>query len=27
VKRFPNASTVIYNPKTQMVYHFVEVKK
>ncbi|MCW4450907.1 hypothetical protein OK344_01630 [Kaistella sp. BT6-1-3] len=27
VKRFPNASTVIYNPKTQMVYQFVEVKK
>ncbi|MBW8360238.1 MAG: hypothetical protein K0M63_10620 [Weeksellaceae bacterium] len=27
VKRFPNASTVIYNPRTQMVYHFVEVKK
>lgn len=27
VKRFPNASTVIYNPKNQMVYQFVEVKK
>lgn len=27
IKRFPNASTVIYNPKTQMVYQFVEVKK
>ena len=27
VKRFTNASTVIYNPKTQMVYQFVEVKK
>lgn len=27
VSRFPNVSTVIYNPKTQMVYQFVEVKK
>lgn len=27
ITRFPNASTVIYNPKTQMVYQFVEVKK
>lgn len=27
IKRFPNSSTVIYNPKTQMVYQFVEVKK
>ncbi|MGZ5211693.1 MAG: hypothetical protein ACXWB6_05435 [Kaistella sp.] len=27
IKRFPNASTVIYNPRTQMVYQFVEVKK
>lgn len=27
VKRFPNTSTVIYNPKNQMVYQFVEVKK
>lgn len=27
VKRFPNASTIIYNPKSGMVYHFVEVKK
>ena len=27
VKRFPNASTIIYNPKNQMVYQFVEVKK
>lgn len=27
IKRFPNASTVIYNPKNQMVYQFVEVKK
>ena len=27
VKRFPNASTIIYNPKTEMVYQFVEVKK
>ncbi|WP_156831999.1 hypothetical protein [Kaistella palustris] len=27
IKRFPNASTVIYNPKSQMVYQFVEVKK
>lgn len=27
IKRFPNASTLIYNPKNQMVYHFVEVKK
>lgn len=27
IKRFPNASTVIYNPKNQMIYQFVEVKK
>lgn len=27
VKRFPNSSTIIYNPKTEMVYQFVEVKK
>ena len=27
IKRFPHASTVIYNPKNQMVYQFVEVKK
>lgn len=27
IKRFPNASTVIYSPKTSQVYHFVEVKK
>lgn len=27
IKRFPNTSTVIYNPKNQMVYQFVEVKK
>ena len=27
VNRFPNSSTVIYNPKNQMVYQFVEVKK
>ena len=27
IKRFPNSSTVIYNPKNQMVYQFVEVKK
>ena len=27
IKRFPNASTVIYSPKTDQVYHFVEVKK
>lgn len=27
IKRFPNASTVIYSPKTNQVYHFVEVKK
>lgn len=27
IKRFPNSSTVIYNPKTQMVYQFVEVKR
>lgn len=27
VKRFPNSSTIIYHPKTQMVYQFVEVKK
>lgn len=26
VKRYPNASTLIYNPKNQMVYQFVEVK-
>ncbi len=26
VKRFPNISTIIYNPKSQMVYQFVEVK-
>lgn len=26
IKRFPNASTIIYNPKTEMVYQFVEVK-
>lgn len=27
VKRYPNASTVIYSPKNGQVYHFVEVKK
>lgn len=27
VKRFPNASTIIYNPKNNKVYQFVEVKK
>lgn len=27
IKRFPNSSTVIFNPKTDMVYQFVEVKK
>lgn len=27
IRRFPNASTVIYNPKSGQVYHFVEVKK
>lgn len=27
INRFPNASTVIYNPKSEMVYQFVEVKK
>lgn len=27
VKRFPNASTIIYNPENEMVYQFVEVKK
>lgn len=27
LKRFPNTSTIIYNPKTQQVYHFVEVSK
>lgn len=27
VKRFPNSSTVIYNPKSGVVYQFVEVKK
>lgn len=27
IQRFPHASTVIVNPKTGMVYHFVEVKK
>ena len=26
IKRFPNSSTVIYNPKTEMVYQFVEEK-
>lgn len=27
IKRFPNSSTVIFNPKNGMVYQFVEVKK
>jgi len=27
IKRFPHASTIIYNPKNNMVYQFVEVKK
>lgn len=27
IKRFPNASTLIFNPKNNMVYQFVEVKK
>lgn len=27
LKRFPNSSTIIYNPKTQQVFHFVEVAK
>ena len=27
IRRFPNASTLIYNPKNQMVYQFVEVKE
>ena len=27
VKRFPNSSTIIYNPKNNVVYQFVEVKK
>lgn len=27
IKRFPNSSTVIYNPKNEMIYQFVEVKK
>ncbi len=27
VKRFPNSSTIIYNPKTQQVFQFVEVSK
>lgn len=26
VKRFPNSSTIIFNPKDNMVYQFVEVK-
>ncbi|WP_226064103.1 hypothetical protein [Kaistella polysaccharea] len=27
LKRYPNKSTLIYNPKTQQVYQFVEVSK
>ncbi|WP_373708039.1 hypothetical protein [Kaistella sp.] len=27
VKRFPNSSTIIYNPKTQQIFQFVEVSK
>ena len=27
VKRFPNSSTIIYNPNTQQVFQFVEVSK
>lgn len=27
LKRFPNSSTIIYNPKTQQVFQFVEVAK
>lgn len=27
VKRFPNSSTIIYNPKTQQVFQFVEISK
>lgn len=27
LKRFPNSSTIIYNPKTKQVFHFVEVAK
>lgn len=27
LKRFPNSSTMIYNPRTQQVFHFVEVAK
>ena len=27
LKRFPNSSTIIYNPKTKQVYQFVEVAK
>ncbi|WHF50335.1 hypothetical protein QGN23_07710 [Chryseobacterium gotjawalense] len=27
LKRFPNSSTVIYNPKTQQVFQFVEVSQ
>ena len=27
LKRFPNSSTIIYNPKTQRVFQFVEVSK
>ncbi len=27
IKRFPNSSTIIYNPKTQQVFQFVEVSK
>ncbi|QOW10523.1 hypothetical protein Q73A0000_09145 [Kaistella flava (ex Peng et al. 2021)] len=27
LKRFPNSSTIIYNPKTEQVFQFVEVSK
>lgn len=27
LKRFPNTSTIIYNPKTQQVFQFVEISK
>ncbi len=27
IKRFPNNSTLVYNPKNNTAYHFVEVKK
>ncbi len=27
LKRLPASSTIIYNPKTKQIYHFVEIKK